>query len=239
MILLDPAARPVIGHRGASGGFPENTILAFREALAMGADALELDVRVSQDGVAMVIHDALLDRTTDGRGPVAGLSVAALRQLDAGRGERIPTLDTVLEELAGVPLIVEVKEERAAAAVVTALRHHAAERRVLVGSFVARALVPFDARDFHRSASRRETVLAWMASRFGAGLAGRFEAFTVPERHGRRTVVDGRFVRTARRRGRPVHVWTVDDPVQARRLRRLGVCGIITNFPDRMRTLEQ
>lgn len=214
-------------------------MLAFREALAMGVDALELDVRVSQDGVAVVMHDDSVDRTTDGRGPVAGLSLAALRQLDAGRGECIPTLDAVLEELASVPLIVEVKEARAAAAVATALRRHAAERRVLVGSFVARALVTFDHRDFHRCASRRETALAWLASRVGAGRTGRYEAFTVPERHGRRTVVDARFVRAARRRGRPVHVWTVDDPVQAERLRRLGVCGIITNFPDRMRTLTQ
>jgi glycerophosphoryl diester phosphodiesterase len=238
VILLDPAARPIVGHRGASGICPENTLLAFREALAMGADALEFDVRLSRDGVAVLMHDASVDRTTNGRGLVADRDLKDLQCLDAGRGEPVPTLDGVLEEFRRVPLIVEVKEARAAAAVVTALQRHAASGRVLVGSFVARALVPFGVRDFHRSASRRETARAWLASRVGIGMAGPYRAFTVPERHGRRTIVDARFVAAAERRGRPVHVWTVDDPHQACRLRALGVCGIITNVPDRMRTLE-
>jgi glycerophosphoryl diester phosphodiesterase len=213
-------------------------LLAFREALAMGADALELDVRLSRDGVPVLMHDASVDRTTNGRGLVADQDLEDLQRLDAGRGESVPTLDGVLEEFRRVPLIVEVKEARAAAAVVMALQRHAASGRVLVGSFVARALGPFGVRDFHRSASRRETALAWLTSRVGIGIAGPYRAFTVPERHGRRTIVDARFVAAAQRRGRPVHVWTVDDPIQARRLRALGVCGIITNFPDRMRTLE-
>lgn len=213
-------------------------MLSFREAVAAGADALEFDVRLSADGVAVVMHDASVDRTTDGSGLVAALPLQALERLDAGHGERVPTLDAVLEEFQDVPLIVEVKEVRAAAAVRTAILRHAAAARVLVGSFVGRALVPFDAPGFHRSASRRETALAWLVSRVRGGLAGRFEAFTVPERHGHRVVVDAAFVAGARRRGRPVHVWTVDDRVQAERLRALGVCGIITNFPDRMRTLE-
>ncbi len=204
----------------------------------MGADALELDVRLSRDGVAIVMHDASVDRTTNGSGLVAEQDLEGLQRLDAGQGESVPTLDGVLEEFQRVPLIVEVKEARAAAAVVAALRRHSASGRVLVGSFVARALVPFGIRDFHLSASRRETALALLASRVGIGVGGSHEAFTVPERHGRRTIVDARFVAAARRKRRPVHVWTVDDPIQARRLRALGVCGIITNFPDRMRTLE-
>ncbi len=117
MILLDPLARPVIGHRGASGSFPENTLLAFREAIREGADAVELDVRLSADGVPVVLHDATLDRTTDGRGPVAGMPLAALQELDAGSGERIPALVDVLEELSGTPIIIEIKERRAGASV--------------------------------------------------------------------------------------------------------------------------
>jgi glycerophosphoryl diester phosphodiesterase len=239
VILLDPIARPVIGHRGASGKFPENTVLAFREALARGADALELDVRVSRDGAAMVIHDATLDRTTDGSGPVVELALEELRTLDAGRGEGIPTLDQVLEEFPRTPLILEIKEVRVAQHAVACLLHHGATERVLVGSFQSQALAPFDGPRFHRSASRRETALAWAASRVGVGVPGGYEAFTVPEQHGSLTIVDARFATAARRRARPVHVWTVDDPLQARRLRSAGVCGIITNFPDRMCTLEQ
>ncbi len=231
MILLDPETRPVIGHRGASGEFPENTLLAFREALAQGADALELDVRLSRDGVAVAIHDATLDRTTDGSGPVVERTVEQLRGLDAGRGERIPTLDQILEEFPRTPVILEVKEARVAAEAAACLVRHGAAQRVLVGSFEARALVPFAGPHFHRSASRRETALAWAGSRLGVGVPGGYEAYTVPEQHGSLAIVDARFTEAARRRGRPVHVWTVDDPLQARRLRKAGVCGIITNFP--------
>ena len=239
VILLDPEAHPVIGHRGASGAFPENTLLAFREAIRQGADALEIDLRASRDGVAVAIHDATLDRTTDGSGPVAECTVEALRALDAGGGERIPTLDQILEEFPRTPVILEVKEVTVAAATAACLRRHGAAERVLVGSFESRALAPFGEQPFHRSASRRETALAWAASRLATGLPGGYEAFTVPEHRGALTIVDARFLRAARRRRRPVHVWTVDDPLRARRLRAAGVCGIITNFPLRMRTQEQ
>ncbi len=97
-------------------------MLAFREALAFGADALELDVRLSRDEVAVVMHDASVDRTTNGSGLVADQDLEDLQRLDAGQGESVPTLDAVLEEFQRVPLIVEVKEARAAAAVVTALQ---------------------------------------------------------------------------------------------------------------------
>ncbi len=116
MILLDPDARPVIAHRGASGQYPENTLLAFTKALEMGADAIELDVRLTTDGVPIVLHDPTLDRTTDGKGAVAGLTLAEVRRAVAGAGERVPALAEVLECFPVTPLIVEIKEERAAQA---------------------------------------------------------------------------------------------------------------------------
>jgi glycerophosphoryl diester phosphodiesterase len=238
VILLDPQAKPLIAHRGASGTWPENTLRAFREGLAQGADALELDVRVTRDGMLVVIHDPTVDRTTNGTGVVRELTIPTLRALDAGLGEALPTIDEVLESFPNVPLIVEIKEVAAAGPLALVLRRHAAGNRVLVGAFQRRALGPFKATEVARAASRSETAWAWAASRVGwAPWLASYRAFTVPPRQGRVEVVDERFVDAAARRTRPVHVWTVDDRVEAERLRRLGVGGIITNFPERLRGL--
>ena len=122
--LLDPARRIVIGHRGAAAEAPENTLSSFTRALSAGADALELDVRVTADGVPVVIHDPTLDRTTDRAGAVASLSVQEVRAADAGarftpdggaslpfrgQGVTVPTLAEVLQRFPGTPLVVELK----------------------------------------------------------------------------------------------------------------------------------
>lgn len=237
MILLDVGARPVIGHRGASGECPENTVLAFDRALEQGADAIELDVRLTADGVPVVLHDATVDRTTDGMGAVATRTLAQLRQLDAGRGERIPTLAEVLGRYPTTPVVVELKDPAAGPAVARALDAAGAVGRALVGAFDHAALGAFREAPFVRAASRRETAVFWAASRLGLAVPGGYRAFTIPERHRGLPVADAALVHAARRRGKPVHVWTVDDPADARRLRALGVAGIITNFPARMRAL--
>src|SRR5215212_6994015 len=91
----------VVGHRGAAALEPENTLRAFRRGIELGCDYLECDVHLTRDGRLAVIHDETVDRTTDGHGPVAGLTLDALRQLDAGLGERVPTLEEVLAEVRG------------------------------------------------------------------------------------------------------------------------------------------
>ncbi|UCG85709.1 MAG: glycerophosphodiester phosphodiesterase [Gemmatimonadota bacterium] len=238
MILLDTTATPVIAHRGASGCCPENTLLAFETGLDQGADALELDVRLSADGIPVVIHDAEVDRTTTGSGPVSGFTAEELARLDAGAGQGVPRLEEVLTALPAVPLIIEVKETMAAPAVASTLELHGVGDRVLVGSFEQQALRPFSRAGFPRAASRQETARFWLGSRIGWAPRGRgFAAFTVPVQQGRVTVVDRSFAKWAGRRGKPVHVWTVDDRSEAERLRMIGVQGIITNFPERMRNL--
>ena len=238
MILLDPNATPVVGHRGAAGECPENTILSFDRALEQDADALEFDIRVTADGVPVVMHDATVDRTTNGSGAVRSHALERLQELDAGGGERIPTLDEVLERYPDLPCIMEIKKPEASEPALQAVVRHGATGRLLVGSFVHAALKPFAAAGMHRSASRRETAASWAASRLGLTVSGfGFDAFTVPERHRSLRVVDRAFLRVAHRAGRPVHVWTVDDPGEAKRLRTIGVSGIITNYPSRMRSL--
>ena len=226
----------MIAHRGASGGHPENTLLAFERALTQGADALEFDVRATADGVPVVIHDATVDRTTNGRGPVAAFSLADIRRLYAGAGELVPTLDEVLARFSQTPLLIEIKEPRATTAVVELIRRHGAESAVLLGSFHLAALRPARRARLATIASRLETGAAWGASRLWLpGWPGAYRAFSVPERDGMVHVVDPRFLRLAARLGKPVHVWTVNDPADAARLWKLGACGMVTDYPGRLK----
>ena len=144
----------------------------------------------------------------------------------------------MLQRFPATPLLVEIKETGAARATLAVLRDHRAERRVLVGAFQWAALAPFRGSEFARAPVRVEVALFWAGSRLGLSWGSRWcRALSVPEHSGRLRVVDRRFLTAARRARVPVHVWTVDDPSQATRLRALGVCGIITNYPERMRGL--
>lgn len=241
--LLDPFARLVIGHRGAAAYAPENTLASFRLALAQGADALELDVRRSRDGVAMVFHDPTLERTTEGSGPLAALTAAELQRLDAGHrftngyGEQphrgtgvcIPTLAEVVRALAEVPLLIEIKEVEVQELVAAVLRETGAAARVVVAGDDWRALTAFRAEPFHLGASRRDIARLY----FGVGSPDeRCRCYAVPERYHGLAVPSRRFVRRARARGASVHVWTVDDAASALRWWGNGASGMVTNRPD-------
>ena len=186
----------------------------------------------------MILHDETLDRTTNGRGAVADIRFENLRTLNAGRGETVPTLSEVLDRFPETPLILEIKDAKASTAVKQVLTRHRAEGRVLIGGFEHAAVAPFGA-GWLRSASSREVALFWIAARMGArSVSGGYVAFTVPERHRRLRVVDRKFMLLAARMQKPVHVWTVNDVSQAGRLRSIGVCGMITNFPARLREVS-
>ena len=249
--LLDLSARPIIAHRGASGSAPENTIAAFELALAQGADAIELDVRLTADGVPVVLHDATVDRTTSGRGPVGGLTLELVQKLDAGacftpdRGRsfpfrgvevRVPTLAEVLRTIRGVSVLVEIKEPAAQEAVERVLREEDAVSRCVLASEHHAALARFRQPTFAVAASGREIGALYRAALFRR-IPNRvaYRTLSVPYRHRGLTVPTQRFVRAARALGCPVHVWTVDDPGTAERLWAVGVSGIVTNYPDRIR----
>ncbi|MDN5340013.1 MAG: glycerophosphoryl diester phosphodiesterase [Euryarchaeota archaeon] len=124
----------IIGHRGAKGIEPENTLRALRRGMAC-ADLVEVDVRLTKDGIPVVIHDATVDRTTNGTGPVKGYTIDGLKELDAGEGEVIPTLHEVLDLVRGqTGLVVEIKEPGTEAIVVSALIDRMPERLFLVSS---------------------------------------------------------------------------------------------------------
>jgi glycerophosphoryl diester phosphodiesterase len=248
-VLLDLAARPVIGHRGASAYAPENTLPSFAVAAEQGADAVECDVHVTADGVPVVIHDPTLDRTTDLVGAVAATPFARLREADAGarftadggrifpfrgRGVRVPTLAEVLDAVpAALPLVIEIKTPRAQHAVRDVLLERDAATRCVVASFHDAALDAFRAPPFTRAASRPEVARVLLEATLGLPAPpARCHAVMPPLRHWGLLVPTVRFVAAARRRGCPVHVWTVDDAATARLLWRNGVSGIVTNCPD-------
>jgi glycerophosphoryl diester phosphodiesterase len=245
--LLDPSAKLVIAHRGNAVLCPENTLESFRQGLALGADALELDVRLSRDGKAIVLHDTALERTTNGTGAASAHSLDELQRLDAGYrftrdggrtfpyrgcGITVPTLERVLSEFPGVPLIVEIKTRDASAEVRRLIEQSGATDRCLIGAFDDSAIAPFRDTLIAHSASRRELVRlaarAWLPrgpSRMP------FQALAIPPRSHGIPIPVLRLARMAHRAGVTTHVWTVDDPVQARRYWADAVNGIITNDP--------
>lgn len=224
------ADRPlIIGHRGASADAPENTLAAFALAVEQNADGIEFDVQLCADGAPVVMHDDTVDRTCDGVGRVADLTLAELRQLTIAQEHAIPTLDEVFTTLGRDALYnVELKalglnDDGLAAAVARCIIAHGLGDRVIVSSFS-----PFVVRGARRAlpaavpvAHLREHRLARLAHTFVPAEAD----------HPARGLVDAALLAWARRRGLRVNVWTVDDPAEAARLVRLGVNGLITNRP--------
>jgi glycerophosphoryl diester phosphodiesterase len=248
--LLDLSARPVIAHRGASASAPENTLPAFELAVQQGADAFELDVRLTRDGAPVVIHDATLERTTSLTGPVRARTLAELRAADAGhwytpdggrtmpcrdQGVRIPTLAEVLWAFPAMPVLIEVKEPDVQHAVHRVLVDEGACERCVVASEDDAALTLFREGPVPCGASARDIGELYRAVLFRRRLpAPRYRLLSVPVRHRGLPVPTRRFVAAARRLGCPVHVWTVNDPATARRLWARGVAGVVTNEAARI-----
>lgn len=235
--LLEPGRRLVIAHRGASAELPENTLEAFRLGLAQGADALELDVRLSADGVAVVIHDPTLDRTTDRTGIVAALTVGELQRAGMLGGARIPTLREVLEAFPRTPLLVEIKAAEAQAAVAAEIERAGARERVVLASFKPRALEQLRAGAFQMGNDRRDVLALYLTARLHLEPSvPRCLCYAVPWRwKGWLEVPRPWFIAGANRQQRPVHVWTVDDPEVAKLLWARGAAGVITNRPGAIR----
>jgi glycerophosphoryl diester phosphodiesterase len=234
----------LVGHRGAAALAPENTLAGFRAAAEAGVTAVEFDVRLSADGVPVVIHDATLERTTDGKGPVAALSAAQLARLDAGawfarrfRGEKLPTLEAAIGALAALGLAanIELKSEgdgaRPLAEAVAALLARAWPATLepaLLSSFDAacvahcRALAPEVPR----------ALLVETPDRAALALARKLDCVAIHANHRR---LNEKLTMKVKNEGWRCAVYTVDDPGRAKRLLDWGVDSIITNAPDRLK----
>lgn len=243
-------------HRGDSTRAPENTLDAFRKAVELGAGGLELDVHLTGDGHVVVIHDATVDRTTGGSGAVAGTTLDALREMDAGhrfstdggrtypyrgRGLSVPTLAEVLEEFPDVALNIDLKEIQRGKeeAVFEVLREAGAEERALVVSehyaFVRRVRKLTGGR-VATGASRLEIGIFYLMSalRLEGLLRPSYTALQAPVYFGRLALVTRRFVEAAHARGVRVDAWIVNDPAEMRRLLDLGVDVVMTDYPERL-----
>src|SRR5262245_40499682 len=226
------SSRPLVfAHRGGAGLAPENTIAAFDNGLALGADGLELDVHVSRDGVVVVHHDRTLDRTTTWRGPIADRTADELARV------HVPALADVLTRYRDARVIIELKVNHPdlARAVVEIVRRAGAVDRVCLGSFGRRVLQSARVLDpsIATSAAREEVRWAlyrswcrWPVTRV------RYQGYQVPEWSGSTHVVSPRFIDAAHAANLHVQVWTVDTVEDARRLLGWGVDALITDRPD-------
>lgn len=250
----------VMAHRGASDVAPANTLPAFAAAIAAGADVIETDVHWTADDVLVIAHDPAVDAVSDGEGRIADFTLSELRHLDfgyrfspdggltfpyRGKGVTIPTFRELLERWPNARINVDLKPKRAqVASFLKILDDARALHRVVLASFHHQTLVEARLRcpQLATSASTRE-VVAFLAS--GALCRSRlyrqkrppYLALQVPYETYHRRVVTASFVHRAHRMGVEVHVWTVDDVNEMKRLIHLCVDGIVTNSPSALRKI--
>ncbi len=234
-----------IAHRGASGAglAPENTLTAFERAIEIGVDAVELDVRSTRDGALVVLHDPLLDRTTDREGPVHELTLAQVREADAGgwfgrpfAGERVPTLAEALDLLRRRALaVIELKADHLAEAVLRVVDDLVVADQVVIQSFSSETVRRVKAIDGAAPTALLVGNLPTSPSRMRARRMVR-EVLSLGANilniwH---TTLTPAFYEEVRKRGLTVWTWTVDEEVVLRDVVQMGVQGIATNHPDRL-----
>ncbi len=248
-LFLQPRPSPlIIAHRGSSAHAPENTLAAFRLAAEQRADAIELDVDLTRDGHVMVMHDATIDRTTNGQGRVADLTLEEIRRVDAGvwkgasfASERVPLLSEVFEVFLGQRLLINVEIKRTSlrsngveAKVIEVIQRYDLLERVIISSFNALALIRVK-----RCAPRLACGL--LCAPDGA-IYGR-QAWLAPlipgldARHPHHSRVTPSVVEKYHRRGQKINVWTVNDAAIARAMTFARVDGIIGDDPLMIRSM--
>jgi len=252
----------LLGHRGAAGEAPENTLVSFERALADGAGFVELDVRGTTDGEVVIIHDATLERTTNGRGRVGRLSLRELKGLDAGyrftkdggatypyRGQKIeiPTLGELFSTLHQIRAIIEIKQARPPIVnkVIEAVRRAGKEHAVLLATEQNRIMRAIRA-ELRSVALPTATgfsygdvaaFTAWLAGGQRESYSPPGQAMQVPTEYAGMTLVSEQMLQAAHDLGVEMFVWTINDREEMERLLKLGVDGIITDYPSRLSAL--
>jgi glycerophosphoryl diester phosphodiesterase len=243
--LDQPGAVLAFAHRG--GAFHpeleglENTLTAFQHAVDLGYRYLETDVHATRDGVLLAFHDAVLDRVTGSTGTIAEMRYDELEEVAVSEREQIPTLASLLERFPRTCFNIDIKSEPAVRPLAELIQRTASHDRVCVGSFNDRRMRQFRSR-MDRPVATVCGPPAVVAARFVPG-GGRTmglgrtsgDVYQVPFRRGRLRVVTEPFVARAHALGRPVHVWTVDDPAEMHELLDLGVDGLISDRTDVLR----
>lgn len=250
----------VIAHRGGWGLWPEHTIEGYHRAVALGVDAIDLDVQPSADGVLVVFHDRSVDRVTQDSGRVEELTFEELQKLDAGydwstdggasfpfrgQGLQIPALRDVLDTFPDQHMVIELKARDAASATQLCglLQESGHEQQAIIAAFSADVLENFRRAcpGVATSASSAEGISYWLLHllRLDVFAAPEFQALQIPPKLGPLTTADERLVDVSQNRGLPVQIWTIDDEDDMTRLIDLGVHSIFTTRPDRLLSLLQ
>ncbi len=245
----------VIAHRGGAGIFPENTIYAFQQSWKLGVDVLEMDIRETSDGKLVIMHDAKVNRTTDGEGNISEMTLEAVKKLNAGfnfttnggqtfplREQKItvPTLEEVFETLPDARFNIEIKPESPTIvnSLCNLIRERKMSEKVIVASFSQKSLDEFrrECPEVVTSASTPEITkfLAYYKTGLGESYSPNMSALQTPEKFGSLQIVTKEFVETARKLNLQVHVWTINQPEDMQRLIEIGVDGIMTDYPDRL-----
>jgi glycerophosphoryl diester phosphodiesterase len=226
-----------IAHRGASAYRPENTMEAFMEAITLGADSIEMDVRQTVDGYLVLSHDETVDRTTDGTGAISALTIKQVKALDAGRGTRIPTLEEVFSHLVQNEVIVnlEIKSPGIEIKVVEMVHCLYRRDRVLICSFQPSVLRKVKEADPEMKTGlvvgRAGPIksLQWVRGIFPLSTIRKLKVDTL---HQHVQLTSPYLITRCRREDIPLYVWVVDKEPEMRRLVRRGIDGICTNRPD-------
>lgn len=245
----------VIAHQGGDGLWPSSTLYAYEHAAALHPDVvLEGDVHITSDDVLVLMHDETVDRTTDGSGEIENMTLAQLKELDAGydwspaegetfpyrgQGLQVATVEEVFEAFPERRYVLEIKETGASVAepLCDLIREHGLEDQVMVGSFHDERLAEFRrvCPEIATSTARLETEIYFVMNR--AFLTPLYTppgaAFQVPEYSGNLHILTRGFIEGAHSRNMDVHAWTINEVEDMQRLLDLGVDGLITDYPDR------
>lgn len=215
-----------VGHRGAAALVPENTLLGFRHAIALGVDTVECDVHLTRDDRLVVMHDTTVDRTTNGHGAIRDLTFERIRGLDAGQGEQVPTLDEVLETVRHqIHLLIELKGVGVEEAAVERVRAHGMVHEVTFSSFAMERLVAVRA----MGPELRVRAILPDPNEFDLARAVEINAVGIDVRY---TNVCFRIVEAAHQLGLDVLAWNPDTWREQHAMIALGVDGVSSNRPD-------
>ena len=257
------ATRPMIlGHRGAAGGAPENTLLSFERCLEQGADAIESDVQVTRDGIPVLLHDADVGRVTEASGGVDTMALVELEALDAGhhfsiddrgraepdndaafrgQGARVPTVEAAFAAFPDARFNLEIKtaaNDTVARVVELVAKLDRADRTLLTAGNNAlmrslRAALADRGVDAATSASVSDVVAVVQSAVEGRPPPAEIQALQIPTHFGDRVLVSAELIEHAHRHDIRIHVWTINEPEEMERLLDLGVDGLVTDFPGR------
>jgi len=222
-----------IGHRGAMGYEPENTLSSFKKAIKLNVDMIELDVYVCDTGELVVIHDNKVNRTTNGKGYVLDKSFKELRKLDAGKKQKIPILEEVLDLIdKRIKINIELIGVGTAKPVFEIIEKFVNEKGWSYEDFLISSFNHYELQEFNRLNPKIKIGALIMGIPIDfAKFAEKINAYSVNLSI---EFINKEFVKDAHKRGMKVFVWTVDDIDDIERMRQLNVDGIFSNFPDRI-----